>query len=637
MNTCITVKKSLEILKKYWGHDNFRPLQEDIIDSCLNGHDVLALLPTGGGKSVCFQIPGMAREGLTLVISPLIALMQDQVQNLQKKGIRAKELISGMSYREIDILLDNARFGGLDFLYTSPERLQTKLFIERIKLTNLGLIVVDEAHCISEWGHDFRPSYLQIGMLREIHPETPIIAVTATATLKVVDDIVKQLQLNKPEIYEASFLRENIAYNVHKTNTKLNDIVAYIEKHKEQSGIVYCQTRKSVKEVTKALLSLENSVGLYHGGMTKEERKLMLDKWMSGEIKVMVCTNAFGMGIDKGDVRFVLHYEFPDNLEAFFQESGRAGRDENEAESIVYYQESDISALKLSAESRFPPIDEIKRLYRALCSYLKVAIGSGKNETYNLDFKEFVQIFKLKYLESYHGLKMLELNGDIVFSEGVFHPTKIRIAVNNMALYNFQIKNEKYNQFIELIARSYPGIHDFFYQIDEKEIAKRLKLGEGEITSMLQYLEKAGIFDISWQSSLPTLTFEHERLPDDYLRISNEIYHSRKELYFDRLEKAINYLQSDKCRVQQMLNYFGQETEPCGKCDNCEHKDYLKEFPTKEINSLMTFLASPKTIEEIASNFKISQSFTKKILFNMVLKSILMENEGLYSVKSSKN
>ena len=432
------MEKSREILKKYWGFDTFRPFQEDIIDSVIYGHDTLALLPTGGGKSICFQIPGLAREGLTLVITPLIALMQDQVSNLQKKGIRAKEITSGMSYREIDISLDNARFGGLDFLYTSPERIKSKIFIERFKLMNIGLIVVDEAHCISEWGHDFRPSYLEIKALRDLQPLVPIVALTATATKEVQKDIIQQLNLKNIKVFESSFLRPNLTYKIEETENKTKAILDFCQRNNNITGIIYCQTRKSVKEIARLLHASNLKVGIYHGGMNNEDRKLMLNAWLIDEIRIIVATNAFGMGIDKPNVRYVLHYEFPNNLEAYFQEAGRAGRDELPAETIAFWENKDIIQLQERIDNQFPPIENIKTTYRALCNYLKIAIGSGLNETYHFDMIDFTKKFQLPTNVAYQSLKLLEINGDLVFSEGIFHPTKIRIAIGNKELYSFQ-------------------------------------------------------------------------------------------------------------------------------------------------------------------------------------------------------
>jgi ATP-dependent DNA helicase RecQ len=348
------VKKSREILKHFWGYDAFRPLQEDIVDDAINGKDILALLPTGGGKSVCSQVPGLAREGLTIVVSPLIALMQDQVQNLIKNGIKATALTGAMTYRELDVTLDNARFGGYDFLYTSPERLKSNLFIERFKRMKVGLIVVDEAHCISEWGHDFRPSFLDISKLREHHPEVPVLALTATATQKVKEDIIHYLKLKNVVIHEAPFSRPNLSYNVHHTENKLLDIVKYCRKHLSEVGIIYCSTRKAVKEIAKKLVANQISCDIYHGGMNASERSQSLNRWMNEEVKVMVATNAFGMGIDKPNVRYVLHFEVPGSPEAYFQEAGRAGRDGQEAISVCFYEQSDGSFLIQQVERKFP-------------------------------------------------------------------------------------------------------------------------------------------------------------------------------------------------------------------------------------------------------------------------------------------
>lgn len=624
------MQKSREILKQYWGFDNFRPLQEEIVDSAIYGTDTLALLPTGGGKSICFQIPGLAREGLTLVISPLIALMQDQVKNLERKGIRAKEISSGMSFREIDITLDNARFGGLDFLYTSPERLKSKLFIERFKLMNIALIVVDEAHCISEWGHDFRPSYKDIFSLREIHPNVPIIALTATATKRVQDDIIQQLHLKNTKIIEGSFIRPNISYNVIKVENKEKNILQFCLDWKDQTGIIYCQTRKSVKDIARLLHSSKVSVGIYHGGMNREDRKLMLDAWMNDKTKIMVATNAFGMGIDKPSVRFVCHYEFPNNLEAYFQEAGRAGRDEKEASTVVFWEDSDIQHLTDITKNQFPPLETIKRTYRALCNHLKIAIGSGKEETYPFEIKNLTDKFQLNPSETYHSLKILELNNDLVFTESVFHPTKIRIAIGNTELYSFQIKHEKLSSIITLLSRSYPGIFERFFEINEQEFAKRLKTKLSDINNQLKQLEKYGVIDITWQSSLPTVTFLHERMPDDHLYISPEAYQHRKELAENRLIAAIEYLTKDECRLSQLLIYFGQKSLKCGKCDVCLSRKLPLNEIIEEIIDLLK--KSSKSFIQISDQLNCPKEDLQKGLHTLLIEEKIQEKDGYYFI-----
>ncbi len=625
--------KSREILKKYWGFDHFRSIQEEIVDDVIYGHDTLALLPTGGGKSICFQIPGIAREGITLVVSPLIALIQDQVTNLQAKGIRAKSIISGMSYREIDITLDNARFGGLDFLYTSPERLQSKLFIERFKLMNIGLIVVDEAHCISEWGHDFRPSFKEIYKLREIHPEVPIIALTATATSKVREDIIKQLRLKHPKIHEASFERSNLSYEAYKSESKLAKIVDYCTKNLSLCGIVYCQTRKSVKEIAKILQVNKVSVGVYHGGMNKDDRNLMLTNWLEGKIKVMVSTNAFGMGIDKPDVRYVLHYEFPPSLEAYFQEAGRAGRDGKESRAIVFWEQGDIDKLIERNENQFPPSETVKLTYRALCNHLKIAIGSGLDETYFFEIQKFCTSFNLNPLITYNSLKILELNGDLVFSEGVFNPTKVKFAVGNKELYNFQIQHSKLVGLTTLLSRSYPGVFDSYFEIHEKEFIKRLNISTPELNIQLKQLEKNGILDITWSSSLPSVTLIHERLPDNYLTLSEEVYFSRKENARKKLDAAISYLTKNECRSSQLIHYFGQEIQPCGKCDVCKNQT-VADYSFKELKAiLLEILKVESTIEECVNKTNASTEMILVCLKELILDGKIQNKKDYYFLK----
>ena len=611
------MSKSLDILKKYWGFDSFRLGQEDIIQDVINGHDVLALLPTGGGKSICFQVPGLCREGITLVISPLIALMQDQVSNLESRGIRAKALISGMSHRELDITLDNARFGGIDLLYTSPERIQSQLFIERFKLMNVGLIVVDEAHCISEWGHDFRPSFQEIYKLRNHYPEVPIIALTATATDTTKKDIIEQLDLRNVKIHQSEFERKNLSYQSFPSTNKLSNIINYCKEHESQTGIIYCQTRKSVKFIARALHDQGLSIGVYHGGMTKDDRKEMLKDWMHGKTKIMVATNAFGMGIDKPDVRYVLHYEFPASLEAYFQEAGRAGRDGETAVAINYWEESDIAYLERQNEQKYPDLAFIKLVYRALCNHLKIAIGSGKDENYDLDLKKLCHAFNLPITETYNALKILEISGEIVFSEGIFHPTKLKFAIGNTALYNFQIQNDTLNPIIVLLTRSYPGIFDYFFEIHEKEFCKRLKITNHQLEQQLKRLEQFGVIDISWKSDAPSVTFLRERLPNDYLEIRPEVYHHRKELAQKKLQACINYLREPVCRAQQLISYFGIETTDCGQCDVCLTQydpSKIEEIEQKIMELVKVFQPTVEQLEEKFIHKKMYQVAMRNLL-----------------------
>jgi len=631
------MNKGRDILKKYWGYDHYRPLQEEIIDDVIYGHDTFAVLPTGAGKSICFQVPGIAREGLTLVISPLISLMQDQVKNLISKGIRAKEITSGMTYRDIDIILDNAKFGAVDFLYTSPERLKSKLFIERFKLMSIGLIVVDEAHCISEWGHDFRPAYKDIKELRTYHPEAPIIALTATATPSVKKDIIKQLDLKKVRIHEGDFFRPNLIYQLEKVENKIARILNFCEKHKQESGIIYCQTRKSVKDVAKLLHVSHFNVGIYHGGMNMQDRKIMLDGWLNNRIQIMIATNAFGMGIDKPDVRFVLHYEMPNNLEAYFQESGRAGRDGNDSICKTFWEEKDLLLLKENITRQFPEIETVKMTYRALCNYLKIAIGSGKDKSYHLNIQELAHKFQLNLNTTFYSLKMLELNNDLVFSESVFHPTRVKIAIGNTELYSFQIKNEHLSSIISILTRSFNGIFNEFFNIDELAISKKLSTSKEIILKQLKELEKLGVIDINWSSILPTVTLTHERYPDDYLQLSSEMYHDRKNNAIYRLNKVNEYItNASVCRNKLLVEYFGFQIKECGKCDVCKQPEIVYQKEIEEI--ILASLNVPLNLFQILDQIDAKESHIKKAIEALLLsEQIFFENKNYYLNKKDRS
>jgi ATP-dependent DNA helicase RecQ len=623
------MEKSRAILKRFWGFEQFRALQEDIVDDAINGHDVLALLPTGGGKSICFQIPGIAREGLTIVVSPLIALMQDQVNNLQKKGVRARAIISGMSYREIDITLDNARFGALDFLYVSPERLKTKIFRDRFKLMNIALIVVDEAHCVSEWGHDFRPAFLEIAELRTLQPTVPVMALTATATSRVREDIILQLKLKNPRIHEASFERNNLSYECYEVDNKIQSIINFIQERPNECGIVYCQKRKSVKEIGRALHANKINLGIYHGGLTREERDTMLHQWLSNATQIMVATNAFGMGIDKPDVRMVLHYEFPPSLEAYFQEAGRAGRDGESARAIVFWEQKDINDLEKRFLLQFPPLEKIKLTYRALCNFLKIAIGSGDGETYHFELKKLCETFQLELATTYSSLKFLELNGDLTFSEGVFNPTSIKFAVGNKELYNFQISNDKYLAITTLLARSYSGVFEQYFEINEVEISKRLSIKPDALEVQLKHLEKLGILDITWRSSLPSVTFLHERLPDDYISLSPDVYKDRLHNVQSKLDAAVNYLLKDECRNKQLIGYFGQKVVNCGICDVCRKNQHPVNLKNLRFE-LLEIIDQPMDIQRICSKLDQNPKTIKEVLRELILDEIITYTDGKY-------
>jgi ATP-dependent DNA helicase RecQ len=620
------VSKSEAVLKQFWGFDQFRSNQKAIVEDAIAGHDALALLPTGGGKSICFQVPGLIREGITVVISPLIALMQDQVDNLNKRGIRAKAITSGMSYKEIDYILDNARFGGLDFLYTSPERCQSDLFIERFKLMNVGLLVVDEAHCISEWGHDFRPSFMHIKDLRVHKPHVPVLALTATATERVKKDIIQHLELKKVRIHEASFIRENLHYQVRKTSNKIESILAH-SKHSTGVGIVYCQTRRSVKEMVKLLMSNRISCGVYHGGLTKSERERMLNDWMSEKRRIMVATNAFGMGIDKPNVRFVLHYEIPSSLEAYFQEAGRGGRDGETSKALLFFEDMDTENLKSSTLKKFPAKTDVLNTYRAISNFLKIAIGSGKDETYPLDLKKMCQVYKLDYETTFHSLKILELNENLLFSEGTFHPTKLRFLVTNRELYNFQIQFESIHPLSTLLIRSYPGIFEYFHAIHEDEICKRLKINSERLTQQLEFMQQHGIIDLNLRSSLPTVTYITERLPDSHIYLKPSIYKERRDIAIQKAEAMIQFCQKDECRTQQVLAYFGQTADPCGTCDVCQKNSLpLDSIPGK----ILSLLENPMSLKELSDELKLSEKEVEDFLREFLKNEIIIWMDGKF-------
>ncbi|NBW03983.1 MAG: ATP-dependent DNA helicase RecQ, partial [Cytophagia bacterium] len=443
-----------DILKTYWGYSEFRPLQEDIIQSALNQKDCLAILPTGGGKSLCFQVPAMAMDGICIVITPLIALMQDQVDQLSQRGISAVAIYSGMSKRQIDILLDNCVYGQVKFLYLSPERLKTELLIERAKLMKISLLVVDEAHCISQWGYDFRPSYLEIQNFKTLFPTVPCMALTASATSAVKKDILANLQLKNPAVFQKSFSRANLSYSVLWEENKDLKLVQMIQKV-GGSSIVYARNRRKTQEIAKILLDKGVKANFYHAGLTTEERTKRQKDWIENQVQCIVATNAFGMGIDKSDVRLVVHIDLPDSMEAYYQEAGRAGRDEKKAFGVILIEENDLIELKAQWQKSYPTADIIKRTYQSISNYLQIAEGSSELSTYDFDWQEMVSRYQLPSSETFYALKTLESEGLILISDAMQNPSKIKIIVNSTELYDFQIRNEKFESILKYLLRQF--------------------------------------------------------------------------------------------------------------------------------------------------------------------------------------
>lgn len=560
---------SKEILKKYWGYDGFRPLQVEIIDAVLKGNDTLALLPTGGGKSICFQVPGIQKDGICLVISPLIALMKDQVDQLRKRNIPAAAIHSGLTYREIDILFDNAVHGALKFLYLSPERLKTELALDRIAQMQVNLVAVDEAHCVSQWGYDFRPPYLEIAALRTILPDVPFLALTATAVPEVVKDIQEKLEFKRENVFQSSFERTNLAYVVLHEENKLEKLKEVLMNVKGPS-VVYVRNRRQTKEVALELQRKKISADYYHAGLDHVKRDEKQSKWIQGATRVMVATNAFGMGIDKANVRTVVHLDLPDSLEAYFQEAGRAGRDGKKSYAVLLYEELDKVNLKKNFEIGFPSLAQMRQVYRALGSYYQLATGSGENQTFDFNIVAFSKNYKLDILLTLNCLKILQQDGWVYLSEAVYTPSRARIKVNRETLYDFQLRNPNLDTVLKSLMRAHTGIFTHLVKISEQKLAAFSKIKVELFTKQLNLLSKEGIIEYYPQKDSPQLTFTRERVSADDLTIDQERYQFRKKRAQERMDAVIDYCESARCRNQMLLQYFGEtKVKPCGICDVC--------------------------------------------------------------------
>ncbi len=559
-----------EILKNHWGYDSFRPLQEDIIQSVLQGNDTLALLPTGGGKSICFQIPGLMKEGVCIVISPLIALMKDQVARLSEMGFRATAITSGVTRQEIDTVLDNAIFGKIDFLYLSPERLRDELIQQRILKMKVSLIAVDEAHCISQWGYDFRPAYLLIYELRKLIPEVPAIALTATATPSAVTDIQDNLQFTNGHVIQGSFHRENLAYMVFQTEKKEARVLQMLEKNKGPV-IIYSRSRKGTEEISAWLEKKGERATFYHAGLPSGERIKRQEAWVTDQIRIMVATNAFGMGIDKPDVRLVVHLDLPDSLEAYFQEAGRAGRDGKKSFAVLLYGAKDVERLRATNAKAYPKLEELKRIYGSIGNFLKLAEGSGKDEIFDLDLTSFREKFSLPVKAVVQALKWFEKNGYITFIEQPEPLGRVRVRAGKSDLYHYQLNNPKDDQVLKLLLRSHMNLFDQLVRVDEDKLAGKLSRTKKDVRTALKRMHEFELIEYYPGSNTPRIQFNTERIALDNLYLDKKSYRKRVKAGTKRVEEVIHFVESnDVCRTKMLLRYFGERFKSdCGICDHC--------------------------------------------------------------------
>lgn len=560
-----------DILRKYWGYEAFRPLQEEIIQSVLDGNPTLALLPTGGGKSICFQVPAMALEGLCLVISPLIALMRDQVDQLENRQIKAKALYSGMSKKEVDITLDNCIYGDVKFLYVSPERLQSSLFLARAQQMQFSMIAIDEAHCISQWGYDFRPPYLLIKDFIDEFGIKKVLALTATATREVKVDITERLGMKDARIFKKSFARKNLSYSVFRVESKLRKMLEILH-NVPGSSVVYVRSRKRTGEIARVLSDNRISADHYHAGLSPEDRAEKQEKWIRGSIRVMVATNAFGMGIDKPDVRSVIHLDIPDTLEAYYQEAGRAGRDEQKAYAVMLIHDSDKETMLERIEKSQVSLDLLKRTYQALSNYYKLAIGSLPEGSLDFDLQEFANTYNLTPLEAYNALARLEKEGLLQLSEGFNHASRAMIRMPKEDLYSFQVSHPQLDLLIKAILRLYGGeLFSQYGKISEKELAQLLNTNPREIKVKMNLLHQYEVVDYQTAASRSQLTFLVPRVDVNELPIDGKALAERRKQILDKAHQVLDYINDEKtCRTRMLQAYFDEITdEHCGVCDYC--------------------------------------------------------------------
>lgn len=599
-----------QLLKDVFGYDDFRPVQDEIITSVLSGKDTLALLPTGGGKSLCYQIPGLANEGICLVISPLIALMKDQVDALKSKGVKAASIFSGMSYREIDTTLDNCIYGDFKFLYVSPERLKADLFIERFKQMPVNLIAVDEAHCISQWGYDFRPQYLEIGEIRKYHPKVPILALTASATPKVCEDIIDKLLMKDAQDFHKSFARENLSFSVRLVENKFEKGVEVLSRI-PGSSIWYVRNRQGTHQIARSLLKMGISASAYHAGMSMADRNSVQSAWMQNQVRVMVSTNAFGMGIDKPDVRVVLHSDLPENLENYYQEAGRAGRDGGKSYAVLMSNEQDFELVMNRAALVYPPIDFIRKVYQCLANFYKLAVGSNMFSSFDFVYHEFAKNYDLEVLETFYALKVLEEEGLISLNESFYAPSRIHFLVDPSRLYEVQIAYSNLDPLVKVLLRTYGGnLFSEYMSIQESKLAKTLEIREIDVVSRLRKLAELEVMDYDQRKDKPQLTFLTPRYDAGKLPLNFKRIESRRELTLNNAQSMVAYAHQNKiCRTQFIQEYFGEATDKkCGICDWCIEDKKSFDLASEEKKLEM------KILETLSNSGELNESQLLNIL-----------------------